>query len=139
MENLQKRILKQNMREIFTVTALFIAGAAGYSGIEIAFRGYTHWSMALTGGAVLVTFYYLNNRYKDASLFMKAIGGMLVITAYEFAVGCIVNLLFGWQVWDYSELPYDILGQVCPLFSFLWFFLCFFLAAVASLFYRSSS
>ena len=34
-----------------------------------------------------------------------------------------MNLRLGWQVWDYSSQPGNVLGQVCPLFCFLWLML----------------
>ena len=34
--------------------AVFALGAAGYATLELLWRGRTHWTMALTGGAVLV-------------------------------------------------------------------------------------
>lgn len=42
------------------------------------------------------------------------------VTAAEFLAGCIVNLWLGWNVWDYSELPGNVLGQICPQFAVLW-------------------
>ncbi len=44
----------------------------------------------------------------------------LAITATEFAAGCILNLWLGWRVWDYSGMPGNLLGQVCPQFMALW-------------------
>ena len=44
----------------------------------------------------------------------------LVITAAEFVAGCILNLWLGWGVWDYSDLPGNLLGQICPQFAALW-------------------
>ena len=35
----------------------------------------------------------------------------------------IVNIILGWNVWDYSNLPGNLLGQICPQFTVLWFFL----------------
>ena len=49
----------------------------------------------------------------------------VIITVLEFVTGCIVNLWLGWNVWDYSELPFNILGQVCLYFFFAWFFISF--------------
>ena len=46
--------------------------------------------------------------------------GVLIITGSEFLVGCIVNLWLGWNVWDYSGLPGNILGQICILYILLW-------------------
>ena len=34
--------------------AVFALGAAGYAALELLWRGRTHWTMALTGGVVLV-------------------------------------------------------------------------------------
>jgi uncharacterized membrane protein len=45
----------------------------------------------------------------------------LVITAVEFAVGIVVNIFLGLNVWDYSSVPGNILGQICPAFTLLWF------------------
>ena len=42
---------------------------------------------------------------------------------FPFLTGCIVNLLLGFHVWDYSDLPLNILGQICIPFSIIWFFI----------------
>lgn len=115
---------------------IFAIGALGYGGLEILFRGYTHWTMMLTGGACLLTLHYFNQQFPHASIWLKAAGGAVIITVYEFAVGMVVNLWYGWKVWDYSLLPGNILGQVCPIFTGLWFFLCLGLALLYKLYPR---
>lgn len=47
----------------------------------------------------------------------------VIITMLEFVTGIIINRWFNWGIWDYSRVPYNFLGQVCLLFSNLWFFL----------------
>ena len=94
-----------------------------YSFIEVTGRGYTHWTMGITGGIVLAVIYALSSR-PAAKLVKTCITGAAVITCIEFAVGIFDNIIMGWKVWDYSEVPLNILGQVCPLFSLLWFVLC---------------
>jgi uncharacterized membrane protein len=47
------------------------------------------------------------------------------ITAIEFVAGIILNIILQLNVWDYSNMPFNILGQVCLPFSFLWFLLSF--------------
>lgn len=42
------------------------------------------------------------------------------ITAVEFAAGLIINVWLGMGVWDYSAMPGNIMGQVCPQFLVLW-------------------
>lgn len=102
---------------------VFLMGFFIYSFIEVTGRGYTHWTMGITGGIVLAVIYTLSNR-PAAGLVKTCIVGTAFITCIEFAVGVFDNIIMGWQVWDYSDVPLNILGQVCPLFSLLWFMLC---------------
>lgn len=44
----------------------------------------------------------------------------VIITIFEFITGCIVNLWLGWAVWDYSDLPFNLLGQICLYYFLLW-------------------
>lgn len=48
------------------------------------------------------------------------------ITAAEFCAGCILNLWLGLGVWDYSHMPGNILGQICPQFAVVWLALSIF-------------
>ena len=84
---------------------IFLIGSLGYGALELLFRGYTHWTMMLTGGACLLTLYYLERPFHETPILIKAAGGALIITLYEFSVGLIVNLWYGWNVWNYSLLP----------------------------------
>jgi len=45
------------------------------------------------------------------------------ITGIEFISGVFINIVFKLNVWDYSNLPLNIFGQVSLLYSVLWFFL----------------
>ena len=99
---------------------IFGLGAFIYGAIEVIVRGYTHWTMALTGGAVMALF-MLINRSRDVNILLRCLLGALVITSLEFAVGAVVNLGLGWDVGDYSEKPFNIMGQICPLFTLGWF------------------
>ena len=93
---------------------LFLLGAGGYSLLEIAWRGYTHWTMALTGGAVLVGLARLRERVKDEKPLARCLCGAACITAAEYVVGCTVNRVYHMNVWDYSRERGNIHGQVCP-------------------------
>lgn len=100
---------------------VFFAGASGYVLIELLWRGYSHWTMFLTGGICFLALYNVFNAFKDLSMPLKALLGSLIITMIEFIVGVIVNIILGWNVWDYSNVPFNLLGQVCLPYSFLWF------------------
>lgn len=103
---------------------VFSIGAAGYCSLEVLWRGYTHWTMAVTGGICLLLLYRLNNWMPQGGLLLKCLAGALLITAVELAVGYIVNIRLAWQVWDYSSLPLNFRGQICALYSALWFVMC---------------
>lgn len=100
---------------------LFAIMGVVYYGLEVMFRGYSHWSMFLLGGicGILIG---LINEHKftwDAPLYKQILIGELIVIPLEFITGCIVNLWLGWNVWNYSNLPFNILGQVSLLFVFV--------------------
>ena len=102
----------------------FGIGAFAYGLIEVAVRGYTHWTMALTGGLCFLIIYLLNGIFASESVLFRSLVGATVITAVEFIVGVTVNIILKWDVWDYSSLPLNFIGQICVRYSFLWFLLC---------------
>lgn len=131
-----KKVLLTN--DVLKPCLIFLIGFIGYGIIEILFRGFTHWSMLLTGGACLLSLYYINFQYKNAPIILKALGGAFIITIYELCVGIIVNLLFHFNVWSYSALPLNFLGQICPLFTLLWFLLCLVLLIISKVLYYTN-
>lgn len=112
------------MKKFKEYSFIYCVGALLYSGIEIAFRGFTHWTMALTGGLAYLLIYITSFRIKTKGLFIRCLTGCGIITTLEFIVGCIVNRKYHMNVWDYSQRAGHILGQICPLFCFIWFLLC---------------
>ena len=105
------------------VSAAGIGGAA-YAFLEVLWRGYTHWSMILAGAVSAVLLYTIREHMTEAPLAVKCLLGAAGITLVELAVGCVVNLWWGLDVWDYSDMPMNLWGQICPTFSAMWFFLC---------------
>ena len=95
----------------------------GYSLLEILWRGYTHWTMGVTGGLCLSTLYRVSGAVKGWGTGARCALGSAIITAYELAAGWLVNLKLGWDVWDYSRLPFHFRGQICLLYSVIWFLL----------------
>ncbi|MGI5825275.1 MAG: putative ABC transporter permease [Bacillota bacterium] len=115
------RFVNFTRSESFEMLFVFLIGAFGYGLLELFWRGRTHYSMLITGGLCFFIIYFLNLHYADKSLLFKCMLGMIVITALEFLVGVLVNKILLLQVWDYSSLPYNLMGQVCLLYSAFWF------------------
>ncbi len=115
---------KRRILGLFRDIMLFVSGGVGYYSLEVAFRGYSHWSMALCGGVCLCLIYHMNRKLAKKKLAVRALGGAFIITAVELVCGCVVNLMLGLDVWDYSHIPLNLFGQICLPFTLLWFLLC---------------
>lgn len=103
---------------------IFCIGALGYCILELLWRQRTHWSMGIAGGVCLAGLKTLERRLKNRSLLPKCLAGSILITLVELLIGLWVNRIMGWGVWDYADQPLNLLGQICPLYSGLWFLLC---------------
>lgn len=100
---------------------LFWFGGSTYVTLEVLWRGYSHWTMLLLAGIVFIILGLLNEIWDwNDSLVKQVVVGTTIATVLEFITGCIVNLWLGWNVWDYTGIPGNILGQVCIPFTILW-------------------
>lgn len=100
---------------------LFFVGATIYVIIEKLYRGYSHWTMFLLGGICFIALGLINEVIPwDMSLLLQMFIGGAIITVLELITGCIVNLWLGWNVWDYSELPFNLWGQISLFSSIVW-------------------
>ena len=114
------KIIQQKSKYLF----LFIVGGIIYGMIEMLSRGYTHWTMGVLGGICFICLGLINEILSlETPLVLQMLIGSTIITILEFITGCIVNLWLGWNVWDYSNLPLNLLGQICLPFSILWYFI----------------
>jgi len=103
---------------------LFLVGGIIYYGLETAWRGYSHWAMFIVGGLAFLLVGSINNYISwRMPLALQMLIGAVIITVLEFCSGCIVNIALGWNVWDYSAVPFNFMGQICLPFSVLWCYL----------------
>ncbi len=91
--------------------------------LELLWRGWSHWSMALAGGVCFSLLGRISDHMKGHSLPARCAAGSAAITGVEFVFGCIFNLGLHMQVWDYSGELFNVAGQVCARYSLLWFVL----------------
>lgn len=109
------------MRQYLKLWFLFVTGGLLYNVLELAWRGWSHWTMFFLGGACFVCMGLINEVLPwEMPIWQQMAIGACIITALEFLTGCIVNLWLGWGVWDYSGMPGSILGQVCPQYAVYW-------------------
>ena len=107
--------------EFIQSAVIFLTGGFVYGAIELIYRGHTHPSMFVLGGICLLWVGGLDSFFRiRLPLRVQVILGGMLITAAEFLFGLVYNIWLGMKVWDYSRLPLNIMGQVCPLFFFAW-------------------
>ena len=112
------------MNKLLKYYTLGTLGGLIYVFIELLWRGYSHWSMFLLGGICFIALGLINEVIPwEMPLAAQMFVGCVIITSLEFITGCIVNLWLGWDVWDYSDLPYNLLGQISVVSSVGWYFL----------------
>jgi hypothetical protein len=125
-ESKTSRIIRFILLTIVKYLTLFIIDGSIYILIELTYRGYSNISMFILGGLSGVLVGGLNNWYSwDLSLVKQMSISAVIITVLEYITGYIVNIRLGWNVWDYSDLPFNLNGQICLYFSVLWFFISF--------------
>lgn len=147
-KNIHKELLRMETREnmevcknrgefrrtvflIIKYLTLFFFGGTAYYAIELLWRGHSHPSMIACGGTCFVLLYLLSfvgNFVKSSAVApllptLRAALGALCITATELAFGVVLNLGLHLNIWDYSAMPLNFMGQICLTFSLLWFLL----------------
>ena len=95
---------------------LFCTGGTMYMTLELIWRGWSHGSMFLAGG----TCFLLLGKLGTARLspLLRSLCGAAVITGVELTAGLLINR--NYSVWDYRQMPFSFLGQICLPFSLLW-------------------
>ena len=112
------------MKQILKYIILFSIGGLLYCGIEMLWRGRTHWTMFFVGGLCFILCGSINEILDwQMPLWKQMLICATGITLIEFISGVIINIVLKLNVWDYSHLPLNICGQVCLLYSFFWFIL----------------
>ncbi len=100
---------------------LFIIGGGIYVCLELIWRGYSHWTMFILGGLCFLCIGAINNEFNwDMPFVLQCITGGCIATTLEFFAGILLNIILKLNVWDYSNMPGNILGQICPQFFLLW-------------------
>ena len=96
----------------------FFLGGAGYVALELLWRGRSHISMFLTGGACFLLLGKLNKTEPRLPLPLRGLVGGGIITSLELLAGLLFNR--NYTVWDYRHLPLNYHGQICLPFFLLW-------------------
>ena len=107
-------------KRISEILLIWTLGGAVYYTIEMVTRGFSHWSMFVLGGLALCfcTFQGQAMIWTEP-LWIQVIRAVVFVTSLEFITGMIVNKWFHLEVWDYSDQPLELWGQICVPFMIL--------------------
>ena len=109
------------LKQILKLCILALIGGITYVLIELAWRGYSHISMFILGALCFVLLGGINEFLPwELGFVWQMLIGAGIVTILELIVGIVVNVWLGLEVWDYSNLPFNFMGQICVPFSFAW-------------------
>lgn len=110
------------VKTLLYIVRLLLGGSMYYM-LETMVRGYSHWSMFILGGVCFLSCGIVNDLSGNTiSVWEKMVWCMIIITALEFLTGFILNIKLGWHIWDYSRMPFHVMGQICVPYMLLWYF-----------------
>ena len=113
--------MKEKLKAILKHAVLALCGGSVDFLIEMAWRGHSHWTMAVLGGVCFVLIGDINEFIPwNMPLILQGAIGSGIVTVLELVSGIILNLWLGLGIWDYSNMPFNLLGQICLPFTLLW-------------------
>ena len=109
------------MNTFLMYTTVFLLGGDIYCIIELLYRSRTHYSMFFCAGLAMLFLFVIYRENREVSPLLFALAAAIIITLLEFVFGIVFNIFLGMNVWDYSNVPLNIMGQICLPFSLIWF------------------
>lgn len=111
------------MKHFVKYHILLLVGGTAYYVIEVLARGFSHWTMFLVGGICFILIGLINEITPQIALLKQMGISAIIITLIEFISGCILNIWLGLNIWDYTDEPFNLLGQINLKHSLYWFLL----------------
>lgn len=62
-------------------------------------------------------------KFYNMSVFKQSLIGTGIVLVIEYTAGYILNIKMGLDIWDYSNMFFNINGQICLEFGLLWILL----------------
>ena len=69
------------------------------------------------GAALLSACLY---RFRNRSKIFSFAGGLITGSVVEYVCSWVQEMIFGTTSWDYSNLPFNLNGRICRMYSLLW-------------------
>lgn len=59
-------------------------------------------------------------RYRNRGRWLSFLGGMAIGSVVEYVCSWAMEAAFGSRSWDYSDMPFNLNGRICLLYSIFW-------------------
>lgn len=118
-----------------TILNFFIYGFFGWC-LEVAYaaiiekkfvnRGFLNGAICPIYGIGVVCVVQILDKYAH-NIILLYVMSVFITTALEWITGFLLEKLFHRKWWDYSDMPLNLNGYVCLLFSLMWGTICVFI------------
>lgn len=87
---------------------------------NIVNRGFLNGPVCPVYGFGMIAVISLFNAVGSESFGILFLEGLFLATAVELVAGFLLDKLFHARWWDYSDMPLNLNGYICPAFSVIW-------------------
>lgn len=118
--------MKKETTNLIKILIIWFLLGMAYFTLEGIWRipkgGYANICMLPIGGLCGLLVGSINQipKFYNMKIIYQSLLGTLFVLIVEFVSGCVLNIYLGLGIWDYSNLPFNLLGQICLPFSLLW-------------------
>lgn len=126
MWNTLKKSLTNGLQNtVYKNIIIFVIFGISYVSLELLYRGHSHITMFFVGGLCGLLIGLINEYTPKMPIILQMTIGTIIVTLLELITGYILNIKLGLNIWDYSNLMFNYKGQICLIFSILWFLLSY--------------
>lgn len=117
------------MKRMAKILSIWFLIGAIYYALEGFYRlprgGYANVIMLLVGGICGGLVGSINQipAFYNMKIIVQSLIGTFITLIVEFLSGLLLNVHLGLHIWDYSQLPLNIMGQICLPFALIWLLL----------------
>jgi len=86
-------------------------------------RGFLNGPYCSIYGLGVILVIYLLEPVKD-NIFYMFLGSIFITSSIEFIGGFALEKIFHQKWWNYDDMPFNICGYICPMFSLVWGLAC---------------
>ncbi len=115
------------MKKVFKILTIWFVLGMCYFTLEGIYRipkgGYANIVMLFIGGLCGLLVGSINQipKFYKMTVWKQSIIGTVLTMIIEYISGYILNIRLGLDIWNYSDMKFNLDGQICLEFGIIWF------------------